>query len=211
MRFKDIVPGMTIHCQSVAERLFLLEQLEEMGYVWEHNGEKPTESLPTNPSALYISTKQDKKLTYSCFGETALDYSCLCIGIDTDIAYYRGLDVAWNLMKKLCLSEKDGGLDRNTYIDCFGTGASVSYILTKYECREVLNILDEYNNGLKAEDIVEINGEKAVVVAKSDGKIYVIYADGTCRNYQEDNQDIKKTGEVLRISKLLSTYLEMEK
>lgn len=211
MRFKDIVPGMTIHCQSVAERLFLLEQLEKMGYVWEHNGEKPTESLPTNPSALYISTKKGKKLTYSCFGETALDYSCLCIGIDTDIAYYRGLDVAWDLMKKLCLSEKDGGLDKDTYINCFGTGASVSYILLKYSCKEVLNILNEYKNRLKVEDIVDINGEKAVVVAKDDGKIYVIYADGTCKDYQEDNPHIKKMDYKLRISKLLSTYLEVEK
>lgn len=131
--------------------------------------------------------------------------------INQEIAYNLGLNTAWNLMKKLCLSEKDGGLDKDTYVNCFGTGVSVSYILMKYDCKEVLNILKEYEERLKVGDIVEINGEKAVVVAKNDGNIYVIYTDGTCGNYQEDNQDIKKTDDKLRIAKLLSTYLDMEK
>lgn len=143
MRFKDIVPGMTIHCQSVAERLFLLEQLEELDYVWKHNGMKPTESVPTNSKELYIMTEQGKKLSYSCFGANCIDFSDFCIGIDEEVIYQKGLNDAWELVKKLCLSEKDGGLDKDTYIECFGIGTSLGSILKNYNCQDVLDIIKD--------------------------------------------------------------------
>ena len=138
MRFKDIVPGMTIHCQSAAERLFLLEQIEKLGYVWKHNEMKPTQTLPNNPKALYIMTEQGKKLSYSCFGVNCIDFSEFSIGIDEEVIYQKGLSDAWELVKKLCLSEKDGGLDKDIYIECFGTGTSLGSILKNYNCQDVL-------------------------------------------------------------------------
>ena len=210
MRFKDIVPGMTIHCQSVAERLFLLEQIEKLGYTWKHNGMKPTETLPNNPKALYVITEQGKKLSYSCFGVNCIDFSDFCIGINEEALYQKGLSDAWDLVKKLCLQESEGGLDADVYIKCFGSGTSLGNILKTYSCQDVLDIVEQNKKELKIGDIVEINGQNAIISAMADGNVYVIYTDGTCKDYQIDNQSIVKTGENIRISKILSKYLEME-
>ena len=210
MRFKDIVPGMTIHCQSVAERLFLLEQLEKLGYTWKHNEMKPTQTLPNNPKALYIMTEQSKKLSYSCFGANCIDFSDFCIGIDEEVIYQKGLSDAWELVKKLCLSEKDGGLDKDIYIECFGIGASLGSILKNYTCQDVIDIIKDKEKKLKVGDIVDIDGKKAIIVFMDTERIYIIYESGDYFYCQKDKQNIKKTGRKINISKLLSQYLEME-
>ena len=46
MRFKEIKPGMVVHCENDEEKKALLEEAERLGYVWYGTKEKPTEKIP---------------------------------------------------------------------------------------------------------------------------------------------------------------------
>ena len=62
---------------------------------------------------------------------------------DIEAAYQRGLDDAWKCMEKICAEVIDGGLDRNTLKQIFGTAIIVNIFKTN-SASEAMAKLKEY-------------------------------------------------------------------
>ena len=87
-------------------------------------------------------------------------------------AYQRGLDVAWDAVKKIVLSTDDGGYSYNELNECFGeTRESVSGIIKNTPLTEIIKTIREYEER-KAQDteikvgdeVCRIDGDKRPTV-----------------------------------------------
>lgn len=63
MRFKEIKEGMEIYCENPTEKLTLLRELENQGYLWKRINMKPT-SIANNCGNV-ICIEEDKKITHN--------------------------------------------------------------------------------------------------------------------------------------------------
>lgn len=113
-----------------------------------------------------------------------------------DDAYNKGLNDAWELVKKIVGSPSDGGYTCNELVEIFGIVNKS--ILNAYTPQEALAKVKEYKDKIKVGDVIRLKGNthEAIVTRANEIDIYYLFRDGSCgrcgRFYAE--KDSEKTG-----------------
>ena len=111
--------------------------------------------------------------------------------------YERGLNAAWECVRKLILSESYGGLELYEIEKIFGDG-NYPRIIRTFSASECMAKIKEYEENKKADEIrvgdeVDHDGLKCVVVKVWQDCICTISQVGTTPSYT-DKSVLKKTG-----------------
>jgi hypothetical protein len=114
-----------------------------------------------------------------------------------DEVYNKGLNDAWELAKKIVISEEDGGYSLEELRNIFGYGdfESILKVFTLQEAHAKVKAYEERNEIQKG-DVVRLKGLscKAIVTRVTKTNMCLLFKDGGCSLgcYKED---FKKTGE----------------
>ena len=118
-------------------------------------------------------------------------------------AYDKGLNDAWELIKKLTVNDyRKDGYDSDELQRIFGT-ENLFCILKKYTPQEALSKLEAYEKEqaeIKVGDVVEVNGYKFLVTTVANDHINLIDSKGITT---WTTSTCKKTGKHIDISKIL--------
>ena len=119
-----------------------------------------------------------------------------------DDAYNKGLEDAWELAKKIVLSECDGGYSCEELENIFGyrTPASILKAFTPQEALAKVKAYEECNE-IKVGDVVRLKGccVEGIVTKVTETNICYLFKDGSCSNSSCNNSDFinsyfEKTG-----------------
>ena len=121
--------------------------------------------------------------------------------------YNKGLQDAWELMKKLIVSSFDGGLGTREVHDIFDIPAGkrpLYWIMKNYSPQEALAKLKAYEKEqaeIKVGDVVIGSVFSGVVTGVDENRVFVLYDDGSCGETKKEN--LKKTGKHIDIHAVL--------
>lgn len=119
-------------------------------------------------------------------------------------AHTEGAEEAWELSRKIVLSENNGGISTEIISKIFGTIIFPDILNNPFE--EVNAKYEEYmeKNSLKVGDVVTLNdGVRAIVLREADEEeCYIIFPDGTCGEYKVGN--LERTGEHIDLSDIFA-------
>lgn len=116
-----------------------------------------------------------------------------------DLGYKEGLEKAWEAVKRIVLSKKDGGISVDECQDAFNAGSLyeiVKHGMTIYDVVEALDKHDEQNEIHVGDEVVFGDGQKAVVTKvyrEVKRGVIVVCSDGCTKCSTIDS--IKKTGD----------------
>lgn len=135
MQFKEIKPGMNIHCNSFEEKMMLLEELGRLGYLWCGSRNYPTEATSDSGSIIHIIDDRGQKrlLCSNSFNEVTHEFSDLIPEVTAAEA------VEW-----LATHYFDGELTKVFGQDDFGNNIGIADITTKYSPDEIIKKISEW-------------------------------------------------------------------
>ena len=125
-----------------------------------------------------------------------------------DTAYQRGLDDAWEAIKKVVLNPDEGGMSVPNLFEIFGN-RSMQNVFRNYSASEVIAKLKAYEEKQKADEEIKVGDE--VEVLNSGSKYLIAWIAGTsiC-GFSHDGitchlqpSDVRKTGRHFDIDKIL--------
>lgn len=121
-----------------------------------------------------------------------------------DKTYEQGLSDAWELAKKIVLSEKQGGFSYEQLKEMFGVG-DCRFALTNCTAEEALAKIEAYEREkeINVGDVVKlvnVNGKGVVLNVVSD-LVRILWADGVSGSYKKGC--IEKTDKHIDIESLL--------
>ena len=124
--------------------------------------------------------------------------------------YNRGLNDAWELAKKIVLSESDGGMSVKDFYSIFDKTMGDEDVLKKFTPQEALAKLESYEQSkkeIKVGDVVfnDDTMETGVVTLYENGDAFMLYNDGSCGKARGN---LTKTGKHIDISALLEEIEE---
>lgn len=110
-----------------------------------------------------------------------------------DDAYNKGLEDAWELVKKIVINSDDGGYTAKELEEMFGT-ILPSEVFADFTPQEALAKVKECNE-IKAGDVVTVKGcpIESIVTKVSDYAIYRLFKDGSVDGCVT-KEDLEKTG-----------------
>ena len=122
----------------------------------------------------------------------------------TDESYNKGLNDAWELAKKIVLSEGDGGYSCDELENIFGYRSPAS-VLKVFTPQKVKAYEDERNK-ITVGDVVKLKGTsyEAVVTRVSGTILHCLYKDGRCapgcykENYEKTGKHFDSIDEFMR-------------
>lgn len=112
----------------------------------------------------------------------------------SDESYNKGLNDAWELVKKIVKSPHEGGYKANELADIFGI--SDKPVLDAYTPQEALakvRAYEEKHDEIKAGDVVKDSVGEALVLRIDDNRMYLLCRDRSCGEYNLSSR-YKKTG-----------------
>ena len=111
-----------------------------------------------------------------------------------DRAYQKGLEEAWEVIRRLMLTSAEGGIPTDELTKMFGTGVySIIRDRSIYEVKENIEAwVQQQDNEIKVGDEVIYHGENTVILRVYDDYIKIMYSDGTTNCTHPDS--ITKTG-----------------
>ena len=125
--------------------------------------------------------------------------------------YNRGLNDAWELAKKIVLSEIDGGMSAKEFYNIFDKNMADEDVLKKFTPQEALAKLEAYEKSkkeveekFKVGDIVTFeDGTKGMVMDIDAVDNFAIFTDNGCIEAWIGQERVTKTGKHIDISALL--------
>lgn len=167
----------------------------------------------------YISEKIDKIHANtieikSAMGNTIIMLDNIKSALKADVqseaedAYQRGLDDAWEAVRKI-VHMPEGDL-LNIFTECYSAVCTALQVLLKYDASEAIAKLKSYEEKQKADDeikvgdIVDWSGDKYIVsYINNDGRADLIYIEcgSTCESVSPDC--FTRTGKHYDITKIL--------
>lgn len=140
-------------------------------------------------------------------------------GKETEEAYQRGLNDAWEAARKIALDKEDGGLDTAAYCETFGYGKSFGAVLKTFTASEAVEKIRQYEqeqeiqvgNEIKGGDeryvvlqkyLNNIDEPMAVLFNRRDGKISVFHL------YNGNGAIFEKTGR--HFPEIVAVFAEMK-
>lgn len=153
----------------------------------------------THGGAIWTDTTDIENLE-----ELNSDYINEHFGWLQDDAYQRGLDDAWECMKKIAFLEKPRDMRDFLGHTTFGG------ILTGYTAAEAIAKLKAYEEKQKADGEIKVGDEviyngttKCIVVRPEDDERYASLIDSDGTHYSADHRECKKTGRHFDIKSIL--------
>lgn len=129
---------------------------------------------------------------------------------DLELEYSKGLNDAWELVKKIVLKAEKGGLNYNDFKNIFGVGDYVS-VLEEFTPQEALAKLKAYEEAQKIEvgDVVKVEKgvEFIVTLISDDSHLFGITATGDTYT-AIPIKHCKKTGKHIDIQSILEQIRE---
>lgn len=120
--------------------------------------------------------------------------------------YEEGINVGWELARKIWLPESKGGMNADTVKDIFG--CDYYEIAGKYTVKEALAKMEAYEKAkdeIKIGDVVYADDEPdsyGIVTGIFYDEIYVLWYDGSCGE-EYSREEIHKTGRTVNIADIL--------
>ena len=115
----------------------------------------------------------------------------------TDDAYNKGLNDAWELAKKIVLSEGDGGYSCDELENIFGyrSPASVLKVFTPQKSLAIVKAYEDERNKITVGDVVKLKGttHEAIATRVTETNICFLFRDGSCGTLHAE-KDFEKTG-----------------
>ena len=124
-------------------------------------------------------------------------------------AYQRGLEDAWDVVRKIAMETDDGGLCIAALYELFGTESmcAIAKNNTVYEAIDKLKAFEEKDNdSIKVGDIVDVYGNLGVVTYVYENAFNVMMYDGSTGDWKRE--DLKKTGKHYDIASILEAMRE---
>lgn len=142
--------------------------------------------------------------TYMLRYKNWLDGECLSTSFvsddvlhPTDESYNKGLNDAWELVKKIVLSEEDGGYSCEELENIFGyrSPASVLKVFTPQKSLAKVKAYEDERNEIKVGDVVKLKraSYESIVTRVAETSIFCLFKDGSCDNYI-NKENLVKTG-----------------
>ena len=104
----------------------------------------------------------------------------------TDESYNKGLNDAWELVKKIVLSDGDGGYSCDELENIFGyrSPASVFKAFTPQEALAKVKECEDECNEIRVGDVIKLKGttHEAIATRVTETNICLLYKDGNCNN-----------------------------
>lgn len=122
--------------------------------------------------------------------------------IPADKTYTKGLADAWELAKKIVLSEKEGGFSYKQLGEIFGVG-DCRFPMNTFTAEEALAKIEAYEKEMeiKVGDVVLDDGDKGIVTRSTHNCVYILWFDGSSGTYEPS--ELKKTDLHIDIESLL--------
>lgn len=128
---------------------------------------------------------------------------------DTEEAYQRGLNDAWECARRVVLNAGEGGIDAEELYDMFPCGCY--NIFNGYSVQEVMKRIEDQKDVIKIGDEVKFNHDdiKATVMDKSDKEdMWWLYTENGCIEEWQDAY-FRKTGRTFpQIAEMLKAMQE---
>lgn len=164
--------------------------ISEIGNVWESGYQKGIEEGNVD-----LQKKIDEAYERGAAdGVKSAKDECLNCG-----EYKRGLEDAWNAVRKLSTYPKDGGLNQKEAFDMFNVSDYHDLFLT-YTAMEVIDKLNAYESEKAdfrvGDEVIYKDGSIGILTAKANNYYYFLWSNGTSSSFPVEDlkADFNKTG-----------------
>lgn len=110
-----------------------------------------------------------------------------------------GMELIWEVARKIILPSKRGGFTINEFTECFGSDVSKHDVVEHYSASEAIEKILAYEQKQQiaiGDEVVFYNGEKCVVTVVEDGQVTEVMDENGFSMKMDDGlrNSMKKTG-----------------